>query len=66
MVGQFAFSIMGDVFGRKKMYGIELIILVVGALGCALAAWPVGEMSVVASLAIWRFILGVGVGLEIK
>ena len=44
------------------MYGIELIILISGALGCALAAWPMGSLSIVGSLTIWRFFLGVGVG----
>ncbi|KAI8915571.1 major facilitator superfamily domain-containing protein, partial [Gorgonomyces haynaldii] len=58
LVGQFAFGMMGDVFGRKKMYGVELIILIVGALGCALVpgSW------IVVLMVFWRFVLGVGVG----
>ncbi|KAJ3258870.1 phosphate transporter [Boothiomyces macroporosus] len=62
LVGQFIFGIMGDIFGRKRMYGVELIILIIGALGCALAAPPARGLSFVAVLGFWRFILGVGIG----
>ncbi|KAF0696880.1 Aste57867_12399 [Aphanomyces stellatus] len=64
MVGQVSFAILGDIFGRKRVYGYELMILIVGALLCALAVWPVnGEPdNVLILLACWRFILGVGVG----
>lgn len=46
---------MGDIFGRKKMYGVELIILVVGALGSALVGAPVRGLSFIAILGFWRF-----------
>ncbi|KAJ3323483.1 phosphate transporter [Boothiomyces sp. JEL0866] len=63
LLGQFAFGIMGDVFGRKKMYGVELIILIVGAIGCALSAQPgTKSFGIAAILGFWRFVLGVGVG----
>jgi PHS family inorganic phosphate transporter-like MFS transporter len=62
MVGQFSFAILVDIFGRKRIYGIELIILIIGALGSALLSWPIGNLSVIGALAFWRFILGVGVG----
>eukprot|EP00475_Leptophrys_vorax_P018852 TRINITY_DN2573_c0_g1_i1.p1 TRINITY_DN2573_c0_g1~~TRINITY_DN2573_c0_g1_i1.p1 ORF type:complete len:532 (-),score=138.94 TRINITY_DN2573_c0_g1_i1:64-1659(-) len=63
MTGQIVFAILGDVLGRKKMYGVELIILIGGALLCALAAWPVGsDASPVTMLIVWRYILGIGIG----
>ncbi|TMW69040.1 hypothetical protein Poli38472_001196 [Pythium oligandrum] len=64
MVGQVSFAILGDVLGRKKIYGIELMILIAGALLCAFATWPVnGEAdNLLILLGIWRFVLGVGVG----
>ncbi|GLD94052.1 hypothetical protein PINS_up002663 [Pythium insidiosum] len=63
-VGQIGFAILGDILGRKKIYGIELIILIVGALLCAFASWPVnGDAdNLLILLSIWRFILGVGIG----
>ncbi|KXS21860.1 putative phosphate transporter [Gonapodya prolifera JEL478] len=63
LVGQFMFGAMGDIFGRKRMYGVELIILIVGALGCALTSAPVrSTLNFTAILGFWRFVLGVGVG----
>lgn len=62
MFGQFFFAILGDILGRKKMYGVELIILITGAIGCAVGSWEIGPFSLVLILGIWRFILGVGVG----
>ncbi|KAJ3268871.1 phosphate transporter [Terramyces sp. JEL0728] len=62
LTGQFVFGILGDILGRKKMYGIELIILIVGAVGCALAAPPARGFGFAGILGFWRFILGVGVG----
>ena len=62
LVGQLLFGFLGDIIGRKKLYGIALIILIVGALGGSLAAQPAHGLSIISILAIWRFILGVGVG----
>ncbi|MHB1435821.1 MAG: MFS transporter [Acidimicrobiales bacterium] len=54
-LGPFVFGRLGDKFGRKTVYGIEMIILIAGAILSALA-W-----SFVALLA-FRFILGIGIG----
>jgi PHS family inorganic phosphate transporter-like MFS transporter len=54
-VGAFAFGRIADVFGRKKIYGLEALLMIVGALASAFA-WNV------VSLVIFRFILGIGVG----
>jgi MFS transporter, PHS family, inorganic phosphate transporter len=63
-VGQISFAVLGDVLGRKKVYGIELLILIVGALLCAFATWPINGdgNNLLILLGIFRFILGVGVG----
>lgn len=62
LVGQLLFGYLGDILGRKKIYGVELMILIVGAIGCALAAQPAKGISLLANLGFWRFILGIGVG----
>ncbi len=54
-VGPFVFGRLGDLFGRKKVYGIEMLILVFGAIASGLA-WSF------ASLVIFRFVLGLGIG----
>ncbi|OQR80459.1 inorganic phosphate transporter, partial [Thraustotheca clavata] len=62
--GQISFAVLGDILGRKKVYGIELMILIGGALLCALAVWPINgnNNAVLILLGVWRFILGIGVG----
>jgi PHS family inorganic phosphate transporter-like MFS transporter len=54
-VGAFIFGRIADVFGRKRIYGLEAALMVVGALASAFAP----NLTV---LLICRFVLGVGVG----
>ncbi len=54
-IGAFAFGRIADVFGRKKIYGLEALLMVVGALASAFAPNVIW-------LVIFRFILGIGVG----
>jgi MFS transporter, PHS family, inorganic phosphate transporter len=54
-IGALLFGRLGDVLGRKRVYGIEALIMVVGAVLTAFApnfGW----------LLVTRFILGVGIG----
>ncbi|KAJ3233865.1 phosphate transporter, partial [Chytriomyces hyalinus] len=62
MIGQVFFGVLGDKLGRKKMYGIELIIMIVCTIGSALCSSMVNGWSVLVLLSIWRFFLGVGIG----
>ncbi|RUP49683.1 phosphate:H+ symporter [Jimgerdemannia flammicorona] len=61
MVGQFLFGYLADRYGRKKMYGIELIIIIVATIGQSLAANS-PAMSVWACIVFWRILLGLGIG----
>jgi PHS family inorganic phosphate transporter-like MFS transporter len=54
-VGAILFGRVADIFGRKKMYGVEVLILAAGAIASAFA-------PSVTWLIIFRIILGVGVG----
>ncbi|KAG6968049.1 hypothetical protein JG688_00006000 [Phytophthora aleatoria] len=56
-VGQISFAILGDILGRKRIYGIELMVLIGGALLCAFASWPVNgdANNLLVLLSIWRF-----------
>ncbi len=54
-VGSTVFGRIADVFGRKKIYGLEATIMAVAAVGSALAPnllWLIA----------WRFVLGIGIG----
>ena len=58
VIGALFFGRFIDRFGRKKMYGIELIILIIGSLGSAFLT-PYNGIYI---LMFWRFILGIGIG----
>lgn len=53
--GPMIFGRLGDLFGRKTIYGIEMVILMAGAI-LSSVAWSF------ASLVAFRFILGLGIG----
>jgi MFS transporter, PHS family, inorganic phosphate transporter len=60
-VGQILFGWLGDRLGRRRMYGVTLSVMAIGAVGSALSG-PVLGLSTVSVLTLWRFLLGVGVG----
>lgn len=54
-LGALLFGRVADMLGRKRIYGIEVLVLAAGAIGCALSPniwWLIGL----------RFILGIGIG----
>eukprot|EP00842_Homolaphlyctis_polyrhiza_P003651 jgi/Hompol1/4287/HPOL_003568-RA len=62
LVGQIAFGILGDKLGRKRMYGVELIIMIVATIGSALAGSTASDVTILPILCLWRFFLGIGIG----
>ncbi|KAF3767460.1 phosphate permease [Cryphonectria parasitica EP155] len=61
ILGQIVFGWMADAFGRRRMYGIELIIIVVSTLLFAMVS-PSQSMSSTALLTFWRVMMGIGIG----
>ncbi|GAA6001461.1 hypothetical protein JCM10207_006677 [Rhodosporidiobolus poonsookiae] len=60
-VGQLLFGWLADVVGRKKMYGLELMIIIIATVGQAVAGHG-PAVSILGVLIMWRFIMGVGIG----
>lgn len=58
LLGAFFGGVLTDKIGRNKMFTLTLILLVISAFGVALS-------FNLASLIIFRFLLGVGVGLDV-
>lgn len=66
LVGQLLFGYLTDQKGRRKIYGLELVIVLFGTIGivqCS-AGYDNKSMSILTSICIWRFIIGVGIGAE--
>ncbi|EIE75694.1 hypothetical protein G6F46_006131 [Rhizopus delemar] len=61
LIGQLLFGFMGDILGRK-IYGFELLIIIIGTINCATASSAVRGVSAMGFLGLWRLILGIGIG----
>lgn len=61
VVGQVLFGFLADRWGRKRIYAVTLTVMAVGSVGSALAV-PMGGLGILLVLALWRFLLGIGVG----
>ena len=73
VLGQLCFGYLADRYGRRALYGVELIIVIFSTIGISQAATgftystpagPSSSMSVLGWLAAWRFAMGVGIGAE--
>lgn len=61
VIGQLLFGWLADRIGRKRMYGIELIIIIFATLAQALSS-DSRAVSIVGLLIFWRVIMGIGIG----
>ncbi|KAF7866783.1 hypothetical protein EAF04_005625 [Stromatinia cepivora] len=61
VVGQFGFGVLADIVGRKKMYGLELIIIIFATLAQALTSSS-PAVDIVGIIIFWRVIMGIGIG----
>jgi len=61
VIGQLAFGWLADVVGRKKMYGLELLIIIVATLAQSLTSESYST-HIVGLLIFWRVIMGIGIG----
>ncbi|EKM60154.1 uncharacterized protein PHACADRAFT_87072 [Phanerochaete carnosa HHB-10118-sp] len=59
--GQLIFGWLADYVGRKRMYGVELMIIIIGTFGQALAG-EAHAVNIIATIVLWRFVMGVGIG----
>jgi len=65
LLGMVMFGFMADKYGRKKMYGAELVLLITATLGVVMSSTGEdGSMSIYAWLIWWRICVGIGVGAD--
>ncbi|KAF1947304.1 phosphate permease [Clathrospora elynae] len=59
--GQCIFGFLGDLLGRKRMYGVELMIIISTTLAQSLCGES-SSLSIVGVLIFYRVVMGIGVG----
>ncbi|XP_030527308.1 probable inorganic phosphate transporter 1-8 [Rhodamnia argentea] len=61
VIGQLVFGRLGDRIGRRRVYGLSLMLMITGSIGCGLSVGTT-QGRVLASLGFFRFLLGIGIG----
>lgn len=65
LLGMVMFGFLADKYGRKKMYGAELVLLITATLGVVMSSTGEdGSMNIYAWLIWWRICVGIGVGAD--
>ncbi|KAL1712637.1 major facilitator superfamily domain-containing protein [Schizophyllum commune] len=59
--GQLLFGYLADHLGRKRMYGVELMIIIIATFAQALSGHA-PAVGIIGALVVWRFIMGIGIG----
>jgi PHS family inorganic phosphate transporter-like MFS transporter len=65
VIGQFSFGYLADAFGRKAVYGKELMLIIFATIMCI--SDPTDVLSsdgALIWLGVWRIVLGIGVGAD--
>ncbi|SJL00026.1 related to phosphate:H+ symporter [Armillaria ostoyae] len=61
LFGQLLFGWLADHVGRKRMYGVELILMIIATFGQTVSgSGP--AVNILGVLIVWRFLMGVGIG----
>lgn len=60
--GQLVFGYLGDRVGRRRVYGLCLVIMIISSFGCGFSVCTTRTSCVMVSLGFFRFILGLGIG----
>ncbi|KAG5993418.1 hypothetical protein E4U52_001980 [Claviceps spartinae] len=59
VIGQLLFGFLADYFGRTRLYGIELVLVIVSTIGVATSSRGVGDLSFLGLFIWWRFVMGI-------
>jgi PHS family inorganic phosphate transporter-like MFS transporter len=60
VIGQLSFGFLADYYGRTRLYGIELVLVIVSTIGVATSSHGYEDMSFLGLFIWWRFVMGVG------
>ncbi|ORY66471.1 major facilitator superfamily domain-containing protein [Pseudomassariella vexata] len=64
-LGQLLFGYLADCYGRTRLYGIELLLVIVSTIGVATGSSAgYNSLSFLGLFIWWRFVMGIGIGAE--
>ncbi|CBI40760.3 unnamed protein product, partial [Vitis vinifera] len=61
VIGQLVFGRLGDQIGRRRVYGLSLMLMVLSSIGCGFSICRTRN-CVLGTLGFFRFMLGIGIG----
>jgi PHS family inorganic phosphate transporter-like MFS transporter len=61
VIGQLVFGRLGDLVGRRRVYGLALMIMLLSSIGCGFSVCTT-RSCVLVSFGLFRFLLGLGIG----
>ncbi|KAK3379920.1 high affinity inorganic phosphate transporter [Lasiosphaeria ovina] len=61
IVGQIGFGALADIVGRKRMYGLELLLIIFATFAQSLASSS-PSMNIIGVVIFWWVLMGVGIG----
>ncbi|RSL46899.1 hypothetical protein CEP53_010144 [Fusarium sp. AF-6] len=64
VIGQLLFGYLADRYGRTRLYGIELVLVIVSTIGVATSSHGYDDLSFLGLFIWWRFVMGIGIGAE--
>lgn len=62
IVGQIGFGLLGDMFGRRRVWPAGLCVTIIGTVLIVAAPLSLGAKGVFTWITVWRVIMGIGIG----
>lgn len=62
IVGQVGFGLLGDMFGRRRVWALGLVVTIIGTVMVISAPLSIGAVGVFTWITVFRTVMGVGIG----